>query len=73
MSEADLPWKDLLGKKVSIRFRLHGDPQHSFSEAIGVVMAIDPSERADRITILTRRGEEVVVDASDVLARKTFP
>lgn len=73
MSDADLTWKELLGKKVSIRFRLHGDAQHPFSEAIGVVMAIDPSEGDDRVTILTKRGEEVVVDASDVLARKTFP
>ena len=74
MSVADpSSWKSLLGRKVSIRFRLRGDPEHPFSEAIGVVMAVDPSDGDERIKILTRRGDEVVVAASDVLARKTFP
>ena len=74
MSDRDSPpWKSLLGRKVSVRFRLRGDPDHPFSEAIGVVMAVDPSDGEETIKILTRRGDEVVVAASDVLARKTFP
>ena len=72
-SEGSSDWKELLGKKVSIRFRLHDDPGHPFSEAIGVVMSVGPSERGEQVKILTRKGTEVVVDAADVLARKTFP
>jgi hypothetical protein len=66
-------WRMLLGRKVSIRYRLHGDPDHSFSEAIGVVMSVADSDRGEQITIVTRRGAEVVVGAEDVLAQKTFP
>ena len=66
-------WKELLGRKISIRYRLHGDPSHPFSEAIGVVMAVGAAERGEQVKILTRRGDEVVVDAVDVVARKTFP
>ena len=73
MSDTDLPWRELLGKKVSIRYRLHGDPEHPFSEAIGVVMSVEPSDQSERITIVTRKGAEVVVGAEDVLAQKTFP
>lgn len=73
MSDKDLPWKELLGRKVSIRYRLHGDPDHPFSEAIGVVMSVEPSDQGEQITIVTRKGAELVVGAGDVLARKTFP
>jgi hypothetical protein len=73
MTESGFPWRELLGKKVSIRYRLHGDPEHPFSEAIGVVMSVDTSDRGEQITIMTRRGAEVVVGTEDVLAQKTFP
>ena len=73
MADPPTLWKPLLGKKVSIRYRLHDDPQHRFSEAIGVVMAVEDSERGERVTIMTRRGGEVVVHGEDVLASKTFP
>ncbi|MBW3594319.1 MAG: hypothetical protein KY391_01980 [Actinobacteria bacterium] len=74
MGEEDLSgWRALLGRKVSVRYRLHGDPRHQFSEAIGVVMGIETSERGELIKILTRRGEQVVVNADDIVARKTFP
>ena len=73
VTEPALPWRDLLGRKVSIRYRLHDDPEHPFSEAIGVVMSVDGAERTEQITIMTRKGTEVVVVADDVLARKTIP
>ena len=66
-------WKTLLGRKVSIRYRLHGDPEHPFSEAIGVVMSVAGSDRGEQITIVTRRGAEIVLGAEDVIAKKTFP
>ena len=73
MSDLAPPWSALLGRQVSIRYRLHDDPEHPFSEAIGVVMSVQGSERDERVTLMTRKGDEVVVAADDVLARKTFP
>ncbi len=66
-------WRTLLGKKISIRFRLHDDPVHPFSEAVGVVSGVEQSEHASRITILTRQGTTVEVATDDVLALKEFP
>ncbi len=67
----DLPtpdeWRRLLGRKVSIRFSLHGDPDHRFSEASGVLMAVD-----DRLTILKKSGDRVEVAIDDVVAAKVF-
>jgi ribosome maturation factor RimP len=62
-------WRRLLGRKVSIRFRRHGDDEHPFSEAIGVVRAADEHE----VAILTRRGTETTVALADVVATKVFP
>ena len=72
MTQPPTSWRTLLGRKVSIRFRLHDDPEHPFSEAVGVVMSVVDSERGEQIKILTRRSDEVVVAAEDVLAQKTF-
>lgn len=72
MSDIDPRWATLLGQKVSIRYRLHDDPRHPFSEAIGVVMSVEGSEPTERVKIMTRKGVEVTIAAEDVLARKTF-
>lgn len=66
-------WRPLLGRKVSIRYRLHGD-EYPFSEAIGVLQKVDetPDGRA-RLEILTTRGDVVTVMSADVLAAKIFP
>jgi hypothetical protein len=64
-------WHSLLGRKVSVRFRLHGDPSHRFSEAVGVVQAVGPASGGDAVvSILKRHGEVVEVAARDVLACK---
>ena len=73
MTDDPVDWRGLLGRKVSMRFRLHDDPAHQFSEAIGVVMTVSTSERGEQVTILTRRGDTVLVPTADVLALKTFP
>ena len=52
-----------------MRFVLHDDPEHAFSEAIGVVM----EATGDRVCILTKRGERVEVDVRDIQAAKVFP
>ena len=66
-------WPQLLGRKISIRYRLHGDPEHPFSEAIGVVSSVEQNERGSSITIVTRRGASIEVATDDVLALKEFP
>ena len=66
-------WKPHLGRKVSIRYRLHGD-DHPFSEAIGVVAEVSEGEDGTEIvTILTRRGDSRRIGSEDILAAKLFP
>ncbi len=66
-------WKPLLGRKVSLRYRLH-DPQHPYSEVIGVVSAVRSDPSGDQIvSILTRSGETKQIAAADVTATKLFP
>jgi hypothetical protein len=65
-------WRSHLGRKVSIRFRLHDDPAHPFSEAIGVVRAVRGEQAAEQIEILTRRGEVATVAVADIVASKLF-
>ena len=72
-SDRSADWRRLLGRKISIRYRLHDDPEHPFSEAIGVVSAVEQDERGASISILTRRGATVDVADSDILAVKEFP
>jgi hypothetical protein len=65
-------WRALLGRKISIRYALAGDPGHPFSEAIGVISAVSEGEQPT-ITIMGRAGQTTDVRASDVLQGKVFP
>lgn len=70
------PFTDLnqhLGRKVSLRYRLHGDPEHPFSEAVGFVASVKSSQGDEVLTIMNRRGETVAVPAPDLLALKVLP
>ncbi len=62
-------WTRYLGRKISIRLRLHGDPDHPFSEAIGVVSQVTRTD----LSILNKKGETVTVAFADVIAGKVFP
>ena len=67
-------WGRNLGRKISIRFKLHDDPSHGFSEAVGVVQSVRPNESGVvELSILTRRGETRYVPVDDILAAKLFP
>ena len=67
-------WSKHLGRKISIRFKLHDDPAHGFSEAIGVVQSVRPNDRGVvELGILTRHGETRYVPVVDILAAKLFP
>lgn len=65
-------WRALLGRKISIRYALAGDPEHPFSEAIGVISAVSDDEQP-RLTILSRDGSATELRAADVLQGKVFP
>ena len=54
---------------MSLRYRLHEDPEHPFSEAIGVVMSVDESN----IQVMNKRGETVSIPIVDIEASKLFP
>jgi hypothetical protein len=66
-------WRGLLGRKVSIRYRI-SQPGAQFAEAIGVVMAVGgPDEGSDQVKIITRRGDVRVVEVGSVIAGKVWP
>ena len=66
-------WKPHLGRKVSLRYKLH-DSDHPFSEAIGVVASVRTDESGGQILeVLTRSGETRSVPVVDVVASKLFP
>jgi hypothetical protein len=69
----EVNWRERLGRKVSVRYRLHGDPEHPFSEAIGVVASVTRIGGTDTVTIVNRRGITIEIPAPDLLAAKLFP
>ncbi|MQA99995.1 MAG: hypothetical protein GEU78_06835 [Actinobacteria bacterium] len=73
MAEPPTDWRPLLGRKVSVRYALRGDPEHPFSEAIGMLGSVEGEGKDAAITIFTKRGESVRMRAADVLAAKVFP
>ena len=66
-------WKPHLGRKVSLRYKLH-DSDHPFSEAIGVVASIQTEPSGHQVLdVLTRSGETRSVPVDDIVASKLFP
>ena len=71
-SRAPEVWRRYLGRKVSLRYRLHGDAEHPFSEAIGMVASVrDEAGRAE-IDVVNRRGVASTVPLHDVMVAKVF-
>jgi hypothetical protein len=66
-------WSDRLGRKVSVRYRIHGDPEHPFSEAVGVVASVTGSGDHEVVTLIDKRGASIAIPAPDLLAVKVFP
>ena len=60
----------LLGRRVSLRYRLPGDLSHAFSEAVGALMSVDPE--AGKIVVATRRGDEREVPITDITDAKVW-
>src|ERR671917_1142069 len=51
---SDADWAGLLGRKVSVRFRLHGEA-HPQSETVGVVQSVEGHSGDQTLQILDRR------------------
>lgn len=66
-------WRRTLGRKVSLRYRLRDDPEHPFSEAIGVVQSVNGEGEDLRISIVNRKAEVTVVSLADIEAAKLWP
>lgn len=66
-------WRPHIGRKVSIRYRLHDDT-HPFSEAIGVVMNVTSApDEGQLLKILSKHGVTIEVHTRDLIAAKLFP
>lgn len=65
-------WHAFLGRKVTIRYALAGDPEHPFSEAIGVISGVSEGD-PPTISILGRDGKTKEIAAASVLQGKVFP
>ena len=63
-----------LGQKVSMLFRIRGDSEHPFSEAVGLLQRVDRTADAGLTYHVVRRsGEMIAVPASDVIKLKMVP
>jgi hypothetical protein len=66
-------WRALLGTKVSLRYRIHGDESHPFSEAIGMVQSVSQNEEGSaQLTVVNRRGETSSMALDDILAARAL-
>lgn len=67
-------WSKLLGRKVSVRYKLPADAGSvSFSEAIGVVMNVGEAGARQTVKVATKRGEIRTFPVEDVVAGKVWP
>ena len=65
-------WRRRLGRKVSLRFKVHDDPAHPHSEAIGMVSSVEDDGPSALVTVVNRRGVATTFDCADVEAAKDF-
>jgi hypothetical protein len=61
-----------LGRKVTLRYRVHDDATHPFSEAIGVVMSVETHSSGACVVILTKKSKRRVVPIGDVITGKVL-
>lgn len=63
-----------LGERVSILFSIEGDPEHPFSEVVGVLMRITDADGPEACySVVRRSGEVVEVRRDAVRALKRMP
>jgi hypothetical protein len=70
--DADLTRR--LGEKLSILFRIEGDPDHPYSEVVGLLQRVAGNEAGARTLAVCRRdGSVVEVAEADVIRLKFIP
>jgi hypothetical protein len=63
-----------LGEKLSVLFRIEGDPEHPYSEVIGLLQRVTVDEAgARRLAVCRRDGSVVEVAEADVVRLKFIP
>lgn len=63
-----------LGQKLSILFRITGDPQHPLNEAVGILQrVVDDEERGRVYYVVKRDGTLVEVPRNDIVNLKIVP
>jgi hypothetical protein len=63
-----------LGQKLSVLFRVHGDPDHPFSEAVGLLQRVEVDSGGSRTLVVLRRdGTLVAVPERDLVKLKLVP
>ena len=65
-------FKQHLGRRVTLRYRVHDDAAHPFSEAIGVVMSVETDSAGPSVVILTKKSKRRVVPIDDVITGKVL-
>jgi hypothetical protein len=65
-------FKQHLGRRVSLRYRVHDDAAHPFSEARGVVMSVETDPGGPNVVILTKKSKRRVVPIDDVITGKVL-
>ena len=74
MAEASRTLESRLGEKLSILFRIEGDPEHPFSEVVGLLQRVAVNEAGGRTLGVCRRdGSVVEVAEADVIRLKFIP
>ena len=70
----DAGFQRRLGEKISILFRIEGDPDHPYSEVVGLLQRVAVSESGARTLAVCRRdGSVVEVAETDVIRLKFIP
>ena len=74
MPQGDSDFTRRLGEKLSILFRIEGDPDHPYSEVVGLLQRVDVNEAGARTLAVCRRdGSVVEVAEADVIRLKFIP
>jgi hypothetical protein len=63
-----------LGERVSMLFSIEGDPEHPFSEVVGVLMRVAGAGSPDATySVIRRSGEIVEVRQDKIMSLKLMP
>jgi hypothetical protein len=72
--QGDPNLKGRLGEKISILFRIEGDPDHPYSEVVGLLQRVAVDESGARtLAVCQRDGSVVEVAETDVIRLKFIP